>query len=559
MPNIFDLTNKGFDGFPQVIVIQCRQGRCNMGNCPYCRSVTLPGDTICYSCGRVLANIKSPNFAAEQQFNRGTLESTYLKTKKPSKSGMVMTRKGKRRNILKRRKNRFRSVVMLSLVAFIMLSPQAREHIFEKWAGIEEYIQLAAAPYHLYPVETTYTLGKTIDFYNAAGNSYATENLAIPTNISTLYQENTTFVYTDGTTPNDTPESIQKINSIKLIVNDAELIPIPLEGVPEKPFSEKIVTSDGHSVWWPGVGPGVNDCKIGNCVKFNLSLGPGESAKITFAVNLTSTSYSWWSSTRVDSRVAGYSDGISLDRSGTFDNIAERGGGSKLIQFGAKQWYDRGTMIGENGPYQDYAIDAIQFDIVEDTADTIAASIPEGRSDNAYAFARAAFDYLHKNVAYDKDAPVVARSGPACLAATIGDCDEQTNAFFSLLRTKGIPGWYVFGALTDSTFQDWEGHAWGYILLPMSDSWCNSRNIELDSCFVEGSVDVVNNKWLLHTPTAYIDWIEESDPSSSLVKSYYKPGIRCCDVDRVRSFSTLELLEGTGGTFQVKKLAENLR
>lgn len=484
-----------------------------------------------------------------------------MKTKKPTRSGIVMTHKGKRRNIMKRRKNRFRSVVMLGLVAFIMLSPQAREHIFEKWAGIEEYIQLAAAPYHLYPVETTYTMAKTIDFYNEEGNSYATENLAIPTNISSLNGENSTFEYTDGVTPSSTPESIQVINSIKLIVNDEELINIPLDGTPEKPFSEKIVTSEGHSFWWPGVGPSENDCKIGNCVKVNLSLSPGESAKITFAVNLTSTSYSWWSwpSTRGDSRVSGHSNGINLDNSGTFDDIGERGGGSKLIQFGAMQWYNRGAMIGEDGPYQDYAIDAIQFDIVQDTADTISASIPEGRSDNAYAFARAAFDYLHKNVAYDKNAPLTARSGPACLAASIGDCDEQTNAFFSLLRTKGIPGWYVFGALTDSTFQSWEGHAWGYILLPMSDSWCNSRNIELDSCFVEGSVDVVNNKWLLHTPTAYIDWIEESDPSGNLVKSYYKPGVRCCDVDRTRSFSTIEIAESNGGTFQVKKLAENLR
>ena len=122
-----------------------------MGNCPYCRSVTLPGDTICYSCGRVLANIKSPNFAAEQQFNRGSVESTYLKTRKPTKSGMVMTQSGKRRNILKRRKNRFRSVVMLGLVAFIMLSPQAREVVWEKYAGVVEYVQLATAPYHLYP------------------------------------------------------------------------------------------------------------------------------------------------------------------------------------------------------------------------------------------------------------------------------------------------------------------------------------------------------------------------------------------------------------------------
>ena len=51
----------------------------NMGTCPYCRSVTLPGDTICYTCGRVLANIRSKQFAAEQQFNQGSIETTYMK------------------------------------------------------------------------------------------------------------------------------------------------------------------------------------------------------------------------------------------------------------------------------------------------------------------------------------------------------------------------------------------------------------------------------------------------------------------------------------------------
>ena len=102
------------------------------------------------------------------------------------------------------------------------------------------------------------------------------------------------------------------------------------------------------------------------------------------------------------------------------------------------------------------------------------------------------------------------------------DCDEQTNAFFSLLRTKMIPGWYVFGALTDSTFTYWEAHAWGYILLPMDDEWCEARNIVIDDCYVEGSVDVVNNKWLLHTPTAYIDWIEIADASGNLINSYFE-------------------------------------
>ena len=199
-----------------------------MGTCPYCRSVTLPGDTICYTCGRVLANIKSKQFAAEQQFNQGSIDTTYMKTKKPTKSGVVRTHTGRRKNILKRRKNRFRSVVMLGLVAFIMLSPQAREIVFNKWAGISEYIQLAAAPYHLYPIETTYTVGKTIDVVNNGGEGYLSENLAIPRDISTLYGESTMFEYTDGSDPLMT-QSIQEINQIELILNGVSY-GIPLLG-----------------------------------------------------------------------------------------------------------------------------------------------------------------------------------------------------------------------------------------------------------------------------------------------------------------------------------------
>ena len=72
----------------------------------------------------------------------------------------------------------------------------------------------------------------------------------------------------------------------------------------------------------------------------------------------------------------------------------------------------------------DYAINS-QDAVVISTAQTISASLPEGRHQSAYA-ARATFDY-HQNILYD-NAPVVARS-IACLSAGVGDCDEQTNAF----------------------------------------------------------------------------------------------------------------------------------
>ena len=518
-----------------------------MGTCPYCRSVTLAGDTICYTCGRVLANIKSKQFAAEQQFNQGSIETTYLKTRKPTKAGVVQTHTGRKKNILKRRKNRFRSVVMLGLVAFIMLSPQARELVFNKWAGVSEYIQLAAAPYHLYPIETTYTVGEVVEVTNIGPNGAVYEELMIPRDISTIYGQTTMFDYTDDT-ESLPAQKIQEIIAITLTVNDVDYS-IPLLGEPARMPTDKLVTVDGHEIWWPGVGVGDDMCSVDICVKISLNLQPQEDTFFTYAVTLKSTSYSWWSSNRVDSRVSGGDYGINLDRSGDFSDITDRGGGVKASQFTDSLWYGKDRI--------DYAINS-QDAIVISTAQTISATLPEGLSENAYAFARATFDYLHKHIPYDKNAPVEARSGPVCLTDGLGDCDEQTNAYLSILRTKGIPGWYVLGALTDSKYQNWEAHAWGYILLPMSDDWCNSRNIVIDDCFIEGSVDVVNNKWLLHTPTAFIDWIEEADASGNLVHNYFHPKY-VMDVDRTRTIETLGAAETTGGTYQIKKLPEILR
>jgi hypothetical protein len=130
-----------------------------------------------------------------------------------------------------------------------------------------------------------------------------------------------------------------------------------------------------------------------------------------------------------------------------------------------------------------------------------------------------------------------------------------------LLRVNKIPGWYVFGALVDGDYEEWEGHGWGYIQLPLKDSWCESRDITLDTCFVEASVDVVNNKWLLHTPNAYISWIEEPDSTGTLLNNYYAPGSysKYLGTDRAPPlYTTLGDVDLNGGKYQVKILAEDL-
>ena len=87
-----------------------------MGACPYCRSATLPGDTICYSCGRVLPKGDRGSYRLEQQFSKrkGAKETTYMMASKPSQRGVVQTHTGRQRNIMKRRKTV--SVASLCLV-----------------------------------------------------------------------------------------------------------------------------------------------------------------------------------------------------------------------------------------------------------------------------------------------------------------------------------------------------------------------------------------------------------------------------------------------------------
>ena len=493
--------------------------------------------------------MKSSNFRLEQQFNQGNLASSYKMTPKPTQKGMVHTHAGRSKNILKRRKNRFRSFVMLSLVAFIMLSPQAREHLLVEWAGVQEYIQDAVSPYHQYPVEASYTLEKTVFVTNYGAQGYMMENLAIPPAVSSAQGSTYGFEYTDGIPP-ENPNSIQMTTAISISFGN-ENYPIPTTGLPTRSASEKLVTSGGHEIWWPGVGTGADYCSVSSCVKVLVNLAPGESSSFTYSVGVHSTSYSWHNDMRVDSRISGKDLGINVDNSGVFSDIQYRENGQKLIDFGDEKWYDRGSPAG-------YAINS-QAEIVLSTAEMISAGLPEGLQDNSYAFSRAAFDYLHKNIAYDKFAPNVARSGPSCLNDGQGDCDEQTNAFLSLLRVKGIPGWFVFGALTDANYVNWEAHAWGYIQLPMSDEWCDDNNIERNSCFVNGAVDVVNNKWLLNTPTGYIDWVEEADETATKLNDFYHPVTQTSGIERERSYATGSNLELTGGTYQVKMYPETFR
>lgn len=528
-----------------------------MGSCPYCQSITHPGDTICYSCGRVLADLRSKNFAMEQQFSQGTVETTYKMTNRPTGRGVIQTHTGRSKNIMKRTRNKSRLIVIVVFVAFVFTSPVIQEASLAKFASIKETVLLQAAPFHVYPFETEYAVSKTIEVENRGSEGYLIENLIIPMDVRSVLGSESKFTYTDGTVDSQS-DTIQKINRITLTV-DGEAFDIPLEGLPVRTIEDKLTTSQGHELWWPGFGDGNDYCGVGTCLKVKINLAPSETSSFTYTVGLTSTAHSWWDSSRVDSRITGIEDGINMGNSGSFGDISERDASGDAQSYRGDKWYNRGVSpVMDSRSLGGWAVNAVDDEVTQ-VANQISQNLPEGEGENAYGYARAAFDYLHEHAVYDKAAPIIARSGPECLAAGTGDCDEQTNAFLSILRVKDMPGWYAFGALTSSSFVEWEAHAWAYIQLPLSDSYCDANNIAHDTCYVQGQVDVVNNKWLLHTPTAYISWIEEPDSSGDLLNAYYRPGLYTSGIDRSPPlYVTTGDHDSTRVMFKVPKAEENL-
>ena len=108
------------------------------------------------------------------------------------------------------------------------------------------------------------------------------------------------------------------------------------------------------------------------------------------------------------------------------------------------------------------------------------------------------------------------------------------------------------GILGSGDFSQWEAHGWSNIALPLSEDTCNERNIEPTSCYIIGVVDVVNNKWLLYTPTVYSNFVQKATHSADDVDSvytriYYGPTMKSFD----HSYSTVGTPSVTDGTFMV--------
>ena len=350
-----------------------------MGSCPYCESPTMDGDTICYSCGRVLASSSIMKQRIELQLDRNDRVNTYKMTTAPKRRGYVQTDRGRSKNILKGGRNRFRTLVMLGLVAFIMLSPQAREHVLSEVGDLKEFLENPTLGYMVYDVDADYTLNRIVSVSNADVNSeeYLLETLPISPNIMALEGQTSTFVYTDGTTPVPN-QVIQDVVKIDLVI-DGQTINIPLDGIPPRMIDDKIVTSSGHEVWWPGTsGTGNNFCIGGPCVKVKVNLGPSESTTFEYQTTIQTKSYTWdGDSDNILPTVPGFTTGITSESSGTFADFANRGDGVRENTFTATKWYNKNRL-----DQYDYAVDGAAANVISAVA-SVESNLPDG-NDNVY-------------------------------------------------------------------------------------------------------------------------------------------------------------------------------
>jgi len=94
---------------------------------------------------------------------------------------------------------------------------------------------------------------------------------------------------------------------------------------------------------------------------------------------------------------------------------------------------------------------------------------------DAYSAVKSVYTWVTQNIRYptEKEAEAyraqawgIPRHALWTLRDRVGDCDEQTALFLSLVRSAGYPSWFSFGALYDPGQNEWGGHAWSTVYIP---------------------------------------------------------------------------------------------
>lgn len=112
------------------------------------------------------------------------------------------------------------------------------------------------------------------------------------------------------------------------------------------------------------------------------------------------------------------------------------------------------------------------------------------------------FDYLDKNFDYSTVDRGTVKAPTTTLSDGNGDCDDMSFLFSALSRAMGIPSWVELGSLYDKQNQQWIGHAWITLYIPLKEGGSGTVNL-----------DVVNREFLIRTANRFSDW--SSDGSYS--------------------------------------------
>ena len=513
-----------------------------MAHCPYCMSPNPASSNICYSCGRVVLGTRGMTVRVGAPIPGGELVHRARRGPPP---GLNVRRGGRRRD--KKKKSNVRTMVLVVAIAFLFLFTPAQERIsnqLEKWLDsiLDEF-----GPAREYPVYATYTAERNVNLFNPHSQPISFNyELPIPVMRTDFGHSEFGHELLDGS-PNPVV-TLQDVTSMVVHTEGGEnFVMIPLNN--EYLIEDGAIALDSTSeIFWPPVGQNSDRCSVSRCVIWQGDISPGEFITLVVTYDVVGSSFTWWGGDRAPNEAPSSTLGFSMDssNSGTYSDYQRSGQLNTMYdQFGVhKEWYDR-----DPGPSRNWAIDGTNGVVVE-LANEIASGLADDEQDDPYAFAHAAFIKIRDSIVYSQGlAP--ARSGPSCIDDGRGDCDEQSNAWMSLLRTRNIPAWYEFGPMTDGQFSTWEPHAWANTILPFDTDWCESHGITLDSCFIEGEVDVVNNRWLLHAPTTMTEWIETPSSLGEAAYDFYRPLSIGCANCWTESWETIGEPEIMGGTYRV--------
>lgn len=185
------------------------------------------------------------------------------------------------------------------------------------------------------------------------------------------------------------------------------------------------------------------------------------------------------------------------------------------ISYHAKSYYyqwdihakDSGATSDVPASYSQYLGDSWKFTPSAPAIKSLAAQLA-GDTTNVMDKVLRIYNYTHSNIAYLSNSPNEPKSPLQTLADRNGDCDDQSFFMGSLLRAEGVPAWMELGILYDQSTQQWGGHAWLDVFIPLKGSAGQVVNI-----------DPANNEFLFRDSYRMTDYVD--DGNSVHLQNYY--------------------------------------